>query len=170
MPLLASSYLNVYKFKCTVEYPYGIEDEDEDDEYKLDKFFTMPPMIPTPPLRISVDFPYFSYNDLNINAIKNLKLHGPSHYSLSFPTFSADKEFFIQLLKYYQNANLEELSKTVKFVNDPMICSRSYYDKKMSSAYYNFMDFLNKQGYKKESTYFVLTDVKLFLIRNLHAD
>ena len=125
MPLLASSYLNVYKFKCTVEYPYGIEDEDEDDEYKLDKFFTMPPMIPTPPLRISVDFPYFSYNDLNIIAIKNLKLHGPSHYSLSFPTFHVDDEFFIQLLKYYQNANPEELPKTVKFGMPVIMFSKS---------------------------------------------
>uniref|UniRef100_A0A914D383 Uncharacterized protein n=1 Tax=Acrobeloides nanus TaxID=290746 RepID=A0A914D383_9BILA len=114
MPLLVSNYLNVYKFKCFAEY---VEDDDEeyDKDYRLDNFFAKPPVIPTPPLRISVDFPKFYDYDLILDAIKNLKLHEPSRYSLSFPIFRIDDEFFIQLLKHYQNANPEELPKTVKF-------------------------------------------------------
>uniref|UniRef100_A0A914DCW8 Uncharacterized protein n=1 Tax=Acrobeloides nanus TaxID=290746 RepID=A0A914DCW8_9BILA len=63
--------------KCFAEY---VEDDDEeyDKDYRLDNFFAKPPVIPTPPLRISVDFPKFYDYDLILDAIKNLKLHGPS--------------------------------------------------------------------------------------------
>ena len=122
---LISNYLNVYKFKfkCFVEYR---EDDDEEyEEFRLDNFFEKPPVIPTPPLRISVDFPNFYDYDLILDAIKNLKLHGPSRYSLYFPIFRIDDEFFIQLLKHYQNANPEELPKTVKFGMPVIMFSKS---------------------------------------------